>query len=44
MLQVHFFKYSGGSEYNKAYKAGMAIARFRVLNNELLDKDTDGVP
>ena len=32
------------SEYNTACTAGMDIAYFRILNNELLNKDPDLVP
>ena len=35
---------SAESEYNAACTAGMALARFRVLINELLNKDPDMVP
>ena len=30
--------------YNAAYNAGMALAHFRMLTNELLNKDPDIVP
>ena len=32
---------SAESEYNSAYTAGMALARFRMLIHEFLNKDTD---
>ena len=35
---------SAESEYNEACTAGMALAHFRVLVHELLNKDTDMVP
>ena len=35
--------YSSESEYNAACTAGMYLAHFRILNNDLLDKDTDVV-
>ena len=37
-------KCSAESEYNAAFTAGMALAHFRVLNNEFLNNDTDVVP
>ena len=37
-------RYSGKSEYNTACTAGMALAHFRVLIHELLNKDPDIVP
>ena len=37
-------KYSAESEYIAAFTAGMALAHFRVLNNEFLNNDTDVVP
>ena len=35
---------SGESEYNAACNAGMALAHFRMLIHELLNKDSDIVP
>ena len=35
---------SAESEYNAAYTAGMALANFRMLIHELLNKDPDIVP
>ena len=35
---------SAKSEYNAACTAGMALAHFRMLINELLNKDPDIVP
>ena len=35
---------SAESEYNKACTAGMALAHFRMLIHELLNKDPDTVP
>ena len=35
---------SAESEYNAACAAGMALAHFRMLINELLNKDPDIVP
>ena len=37
-------KSSAESEYNAAYAAGMALAHFRMLIHELLNKDPDIVP
>ena len=31
-------------EYNSEFTIGMALANFRMLNNELLNKDIDVVP
>ena len=39
-----FTQYSAKSDYNEAYTAVMALSLFRMLNNELLDKDPDLVP
>ena len=35
---------SAESIYNSEWTAGMDISHFRILNNELLKKDTDVVP
>ena len=32
------------SDYNAAYKSGMALAHFRILIHEFLNKDPDIVP
>ena len=37
-------QYSAESEYNAACNAGMALAHFRILFHELLNKDPDIVP
>ena len=37
-------QYSAESEYNAACTAGMALAHFRMLIHELLNKDPDIVP
>ena len=37
-------KYSAESENNLACTAGMALAHFRILNNELVNKDTYVIP
>ena len=35
---------SAESYYNLECTAGMSLAHFRMINNELLNKDTDSVP
>ena len=37
-------KSSAESEYNAAWTAGMALANFRMLIHELINKDPDIVP
>ena len=37
-------KYSAESDYNAACTSGMALAHFRIINNELKNKDPDVVP
>ena len=37
-------RYSAASEYNASRNAGMALEHLSMLNNELLNKDTDVVP
>ena len=37
-------QYSADSEYNAACTVGMDLENLRMLNNELLNKDTDVVP
>ena len=37
-------KYSAESEYNAAWNAGMDLAHFMILNNELLNKDPYEAP
>ena len=37
-------KYSTKIEYNASCTAVMALAHFRVINNELLKKDPDVIP
>ena len=39
-----FSQSSPESEYNEAYTSEMALARFRILIYEFLNKDTDKVP
>ena len=43
-VPVQVSKASAESEYNSACTAGIALARFRVLIHELLNKDPDIVP
>ena len=37
-------QYSSESKYNAEWTSGTALANFRILNNELLNKDLDVVP
>ena len=37
-------QYSVESEYNVVCTSGMALAHFRMINNEFLKKNTDVVP
>ena len=39
-----FSQYSADSEYNVSCTAGMALAHFRMLIHELMNKDPDIVP
>ena len=39
-----FAQYSSESEYNAACTAGMDISHYRMLNNKLMNKDSDVVP
>ena len=32
------------SEYNESFTSGMALSYFSMLNNDCMNKDTDGVP
>ena len=43
-VTVPFAQYSAESDYSSAYTAGMALAHFRMLIHELLNKDPDIVP
>ena len=43
-VPVPVAKSSAESEYNSACTAGMALAHFRMIIYEFLDKDTDIVP
>ena len=35
---------SAEGDYNSSFNVGMVLAHFRMLNNELLNKDLDMVP
>ena len=37
-------QYSAKSKYSSEYTAGTALSHFRMINNELLNKDTYLVP
>ena len=39
-----FAEYMAESEFNAACNVGMTLSHFRMLNNELLNKDPDVVP
>ena len=43
-VPVTVSQYSAKSEYNSAYTAGMTLAHFIIINNELLNKDPYLVP
>ena len=40
-VPVPVAQYSAESEYNAGYNSGMALAHFRMLIHELLNKDPD---
>ena len=37
-------QYSAEIEYNEAFTSVMAVSHFRILNNDLINKDADVVP
>ena len=43
-VTVSVAQYSAENEYKEACNAGMAISHFRILNNDLLNKDPYVVP